>query len=514
MADSIVTGDSSSLEPFISRARPKINVELDGQKNGLVNSYTTGDYIQGTVSITTEQDVRFDEIEITFEGSSRTSVERVTMPGRTGACQTFLRLRQPIEHTAYPTPRVFEPGRTYQFPFTFVVPERLLPHACSHAKTNIHVERSHTLLPPSLGDPMLASDGKKLLDDISPSMCCIAYLIRASVVRKHPSERTSKTLVSAGKKVRIIPVVEEEPPLNIADNEDVYCMRKEKSVKRGLMRGKMGRLVVTSTQPKPVQLSPPDSEATDSISSAATVHLRFDPVGNEGPPRLGTIWSKLRVSTFYSAEPWGDYPSHICPLVWGHMGRGSYTETVPLSMMCVASAQWKKHSAVSRIDRCDSLQSTSSDESVASPSACFSGKTYYTASVVVPITLPKTKAFVPTFHSCLVSRMYALDLSISYHTPNANILTPTASLRIPIQLTCHPRVTELVKPNQVEITQEAIDAEFFTPRGLSPIVSTPEIAVDGERQSRSAPPEYSTIRAPVVSNAPADSPLGGVRAAC
>ena len=96
------------------------------------------------------------------------------MPGRTGAYQTFLRLRQPIEDSAYPMPRVLEAGRTYKFPFTFVVPDRLLPHVCSHAKTNAHVERSHTLLPPSLGDPMLANDGKSLLNDLAPDMCRIS----------------------------------------------------------------------------------------------------------------------------------------------------------------------------------------------------------------------------------------------------------------------------------------------------------------------------------------------------
>ncbi|KAL5355114.1 hypothetical protein BJX96DRAFT_140721 [Aspergillus floccosus] len=500
MASSIITGASSSLEPFTSRARPKVTIDLDGQKNGLVNSYTTGDCIQGTVTITADHDIRFDDVDITFEGTSRTSVERVTMPGRTGATQTFLRLRQPIELTAYPTPRVFEPGRTYQFPFTFVVPDRLLPHACSHKKTNVHVERSHTLLPPSLGDPMLASNGKTLLDDLAPNMCCIAYVVRASVTHRPSVDAERKTLASTGKKIRIIPAVDEEPPLNIADNEDVYTLRREKSVKRGLMRGKMGRLVVAAAQPKPVQLSPPD-EASDSVSSAATVHLRFDPVAGEEPPRLGTIWSKLRVSTFYSAEPWGDYPSHICPMVWGHMGRGCYTETVPLSMMCVASAQWKKHSAGGSLGRCDSRQSSSSEESIAGPSACFTGSTYYTASVVVPITLPKNKAFVPTFHSCLTSRVYALDLSISYHTPNANILTPTASLRVPIQLTCLPRAVERVKA-QIEITPEEVDAEFFTPRSVSS-PAAPETVIVTEQAP--APPEYSTIRAPDVP---------GVRAAC
>ncbi|KAE8162168.1 hypothetical protein BDV40DRAFT_265761 [Aspergillus tamarii] len=480
---SFVTRSSSTLES-LTQSRPKIDIELTGQTEGLVSSYTTKDRIEGTAVITVDRDTRFDDVEISFEGTSRTSVERVAMPGRTGAYQTFLRLRQPIEDSAYPMPRVLEAGRTYKFPFTFVVPDRLLPHVCSHAKTNAHVERSHTLLPPSLGDPMLANDGKSLLNDLAPDMCRISYLIRVSVQRK-PENAPSKALASVGKKVRIIPAVDEEPPLNIAD-DDSYCIRKEKDVKRGFMRGKLGRLVVASSQPKPVQLCPPNSEATDSVSTAATVHLRFDPVGNEEPPRLGTIWSKLRVSSLFSAEPWGDYPSPR-NVPWAQIGQGCYTETVPLSTMCVASAHWTKHTSPRGLSRCDSMESTSSSESLTGPSASFTGETYYTASVVVPITLPKTRAFVPTFHSCLISRLYCLELSISYHTPNANILTPTATLKIPIQFTSRSPSDAKTKGSEHEITQHEVNAEFFSPRSVAP----PTLV-------QVAPPEYSENQGPIL----------------
>ncbi|KNG87559.1 arrestin (or S-antigen), N-terminal domain protein [Aspergillus nomiae NRRL 13137] len=480
---SFVTRSSSTLES-LTQSRPKVDIELSGQTEGLVSSYTTKDRIEGTAVITVDRDTRFDEVEITFEGTSRTSVERVAMPGRTGAYQTFLRLRQPIEDSAYPMPRVLEAGRTYKFPFTFVVPDRLLPHVCSHAKTNAHVERSHTLLPPSLADPMLANDGKSLLNDLAPDMCRISYLIRVSVQRK-PENAPSKALASVGKKVRIIPAVDEEPPLNITD-DDSYCIRKEKDVKRGFMRGKLGRLVVASSQPKPVQLCPPNSEATDSVSTAATVHLRFDPVGKEEPPRLGTIWSKLRASSLFSAEPWGDYPSPR-NVPWAQIGQGCYTETVPLSTMCVASAHWTKHTNPRGLSRCDSMESTSSSESLTGPSASFTGETYYTASVVVPITLPKTRAFVPTFHSCLISRIYCLELSISYHTPNANILTPTATLKIPIQLTSRSRSDAKTKGLEHEITQHEVNAEFFSPRSVAP----PTVV-------EVAPPEYSENQGPIL----------------
>ncbi|EAW06965.1 arrestin (or S-antigen), N-terminal domain protein [Aspergillus clavatus NRRL 1] len=501
MAASILTRGSSSLEAITGRSRPKIQIELAGETNGLVSSYTTKDHIEGTATITVDRDTRFEEVEITFEGTSRTAVERASFPGRTGAYQTFLKLRQPIEDAAYPTPRILESGRTYQFPFTFVVPERLLPQVCSHTKTNAHVERSHTQLPPTLGDPMLASNGKTLLDDMVPEMCQVSYLICVSIQRKPTSESgpLRKILASAGKKVRIVPTVEEEPPLNVHDEDLYYCTRKEKDVKRGFMRGKLGRLVIAASQPRPIQLIAPQCETKDSVGSVATVHLRFDPIGNEQPPQLGSVWSKLRVSTFYSSVPWEDYPSAMASTMWAQAGKGIFTETVPLSTLCVASAQWTKHSTAPGSTRRDSLESTSSSESLTGPSASFVGSTYYTASVVVPITIPATKAFVPTFHSCLISRIYTLDLSISYHTPNANILTPSTSLRLPLQVTSQSQAKARSKTSVHEITLEEVDAEFFSPRSVAPPSDAVDVASCGTRlplpgSISIAPPEYSELR--------------------
>lgn len=64
---SFVTRSSSTLES-LTQSRPKVNIELAGQTEGLVNSYTTKDRIEGTAVITVDHDTRFDEVEITFEG--------------------------------------------------------------------------------------------------------------------------------------------------------------------------------------------------------------------------------------------------------------------------------------------------------------------------------------------------------------------------------------------------------------------------------------------------------------
>ncbi|KAJ5503854.1 hypothetical protein N7463_006728 [Penicillium fimorum] len=496
-ATSIISSGSDRLDAWTRRSQPKIEIYLAGQKPGLVNSYTTGESIDGTITVTVEHETRFDEIEIVFEGISRTTVERASCPGRTGSQQMFLKLRQPIDEMEYPTPRVLESGRSYEYPFTFVVPDRLLPQVCTHAKKNAHIHRSHTMLPPTLGDPILASNGKTLLDDMAPTMSQIAYAVRACVLQKPLVGQGVVAIAGVAKKIRIIPTVEEEPPIEISSTPSL-CTRKEKTVKRGTLRGKLGRIVASSSQPRPIQLLPPNGEPTDTVSTVATVNLRFDPVGDEQPPPLGTMTSKLRVNTFFSSSPWEDFPS-TTGMPYAQIGCGLYTESVPLLTMCVASARWTKQSTAVDYLRRDSTDSSSSDSSTG-PSSTFTGDTYYTASVVVPVTLPASKAFVPTFHACLMSRVYALDLSLTYHTPATNIMTPTISLRVPVQFTSEAKPAESLKVALgVTVTQQELD-EFFHPRNVtSPTDFSNHNLNNVVVHVGLAPPEYterlSTLRA-------------------
>lgn len=75
-ATSIISRGSETLDVFTRRSQPKIEVNLAGQKPGLVNSYATGDQIEGTVIITVDQETRFDEVEIVFQGTELRSSSR------------------------------------------------------------------------------------------------------------------------------------------------------------------------------------------------------------------------------------------------------------------------------------------------------------------------------------------------------------------------------------------------------------------------------------------------------
>lgn len=469
------------------RPRIRIDVRFDGHDEALqAPTFTTLDSIRGEAVIAADADTRFDQVTISFTGTSRTVIELpgVAAPtvGTSSAFHTFLRLVQPIEDDQYPAPRVLEAGKEYRFPFTFVVPEQLLPYACNHDTLHAQTKAAHTRLPPSLGDPMVAGDGSALLDDMAPEMVQIQYGVRVKLSRKCPTGGTMSTLLERSRKVRVIPASEEQAPLDVLDDSQEYRMRKEKDVKKGALRGKLGRLVMTAAQPRPFRLPQMHSEQQQQpATTTATVHLRFDPVDEmQQPPRLGTLWSKLKVNTWYATEPWADTPSKTANLAWSH-DKGMYAQTVCLATRCVASASWKKHTGhtpqtspcpSTAPSRRGSIQSDCSDASDASTSshynpytatASYAGKTYYTASLIVPVTLPKTRAFVPTFHSCLSARTYALDMCLSYHTPSTSLTAPQISIRVPVQV-MGPGT--LLDASHIYATSAQQAEEYFVPRTI------------------------------------------------
>jgi len=59
----------------------------------------------------------------------------------------------------------------------------------------------------------------------------------------------------------------------------------------------------------------------------------------------------------------------------------------------------------------------------------------YTAQISLPLSLPaeKTMTWVPTFHSCLVSRIYTLEFSLSL-THGTIVPTTSLSLKVPIRI--------------------------------------------------------------------------------
>ncbi|MCJ1291676.1 hypothetical protein MMC34_003221 [Xylographa carneopallida] len=453
--------------------KPKIDITLnDPQEENVVPSYTTLDKIEGTVSISAPVDLNFDDIHITFQGSTRTYVEKVSSThaafDRSKAYHSFLRLSQPIKDADYPENNILKAGEIYTYPFTFVVPEKLLPQSCTHPRDNERILEAHLQLPPSLGDAMLGPD-KTLLEDLAPDMAVVSYAIRVIILRRsQEAEGKLSILIDSVKKLRIMPAVDELPalPLSGTDSDD-YTVRKVKDLKKGMFKGKLGRLTVESSQPSSLRLPYCRSDISAArVTTMAVVNLRFDPSDESAkPPRLGNLVNKLKVVTFFAAIPALDFPCRANSYIYDSQ-RGVFVENLNLSSRNVESVQWVPHSPLERHDSAVSI----SDHLPPAPTST-SLQTFYTARILVPVDLPTTcKTFVPTFHSCLVSRVYSLSLTLSVHEPGARVSATTVHLKLPLQVSAegnpdaHPTISD---EEMQAIAARAVDADL-APRSLAP----------------------------------------------
>jgi hypothetical protein len=519
---------SSSRRPsaFLSFVSPglrrsgDIDIILDSQEeiSGFINSYSTHDEIKGEVIVSFERDTHFDDITISFEGQTATYVEKMatTAPttGRTTGKHVFLRLLQPIDPADLPQHNNAAAGTRYRFPFTFVVPERLLPHICVHPIEYPEVKEAHTQLPPSFGDPMLSDDGQTLMDDLAPDMSRIAYHVRVKIVKKTNSGKFVE-IADKAIRVRIVPARQEAPPMDISHDCKEYELRKEKDVRKGLFKlGKIGRLTAETAQPRSLRLPPPRTKSIVPVSTMATINLRFDPLtSSDQPPALESVASKLRAETFFGATPYRKFPTKENLNAWDTM-KGSYINSVELSSRSISTVMWTRHENDSSpeytaeedsdLTRRPSVQSTTSTRStvIPEPSSSYAGGPFYTAEVFVPICLPKHKVYTPSFHSCIVSRSYTIEFTLSYHTPGTTVSNPSVLLKVPLHISSEGSApgpeadARALTESEIQAAAEReVDNDFFAAAGLdqpSPeYTERPGLASLGMRHaSVAAPPAY------------------------
>ena len=86
---------------------------------------------------------------------------------------------------------------------------------------------------------------------------------------------------------------------------------------------------------------------------------------------------------------------------------------------------------------------------------------YYTAKIIVPITLPSTKVWIPTFHNCITSRLYVLDLSLSIHTPGTGVPASNATLHLPLQIGAAGNVATRPEMTAAEAAAELAEVDEF-----------------------------------------------------
>ena len=457
----------TKLRNLVQVQKPEIKINFTTKKT----VYTTLDRIEGAVTITAPIDTPFDALDIEFVGTSRTYVERLTTAaaatGRSEAFHQFLKLSQPGLEQHYPEDLVLKAGTAYQFPFVFAVPQQLLLRVCQHGVQSDAVRDSHLRLPPTLGDKDLGQRQKEC-DDLAPDMASVRYgiFVKITELRTKGDETWRSIVASKARRLRVIPAIEEQPPLDVHQEDGEYTMRKEKSIRKGVLKGKLGTLVMETVQPHALRMKSYNNP-DERLNTMATIMLRFDPLDdNLPPPKLGNLSSKLKVTTYFASTARHNFPTKSVSMF--DLSQGLHTEQMSLSSRCVANVEWEKvdSSNPQTLARRDSATSTCSLDtgSIPDPSENYRGGSFYTARLIVPVMLPGNKAFVPTFHSCLISRTYALKLDLSLSSVGFG---PSMELKVPVQISSEGLVTDQCeRRGSVDSTEGEIEAadvsDFFT----------------------------------------------------
>ncbi|PHH70697.1 hypothetical protein CDD82_6968 [Ophiocordyceps australis] len=405
-----------------TQVKPTIEIKIDRHYTSKV--YTSGSTISGHALVYAPRDTPFDDFDIIFMGIAATRLDFVQQyPAH--SLRPFMKLRMPLRPSDMPDAKVFRAGQRYSIPFTFVVPHQLTLGACTHNCSSPAVREQHLRLPPTVGFWEA--------DDQAPEMAHIEYSIKARAYRQ------STRFLEGYHMVKVLPALPEDAPLDITSRDERYNLSKSKMMRKKLFSVKIGRLTATASQPGAVMLTPDAHQA-----SPSTIRVRFDfaPVSTEtAPPKIASVSAKLTSATFFGAAPTDLLPNLGSRSAYTANPSLSYTSSSNLfSMPPVEEIKWKQRNVYGRRDSGYSSlgideDASETDSSVGAARSKEANKTKcpirHVAELKIAFRIPLTnrKLFLPTFHSCLISRTYTLHLNISAGPANTSL-----SLAVPLQI--------------------------------------------------------------------------------
>lgn len=434
----------------------------------------------------------------------------------------------PVADSDYPVGRVAIAGETYSFPFNFSIPLYLLSQICSPRADEDIASNAHLLLPPSLGNRKVTSDGVEFKDDMAPEFTRITYYVRVTV-NAPPQAGKEKVITEATRRIRLIPHFIDEPPFDVMNSKDDFVYTRIKKLKKGGLpfhKGDLGTLTVWANQPDPLRLPPAGEHHDQHLTGMTKVHIRFDPKDvSTKPPKLSNLLTKLKVHTFYSSRHLESFLNRRYPTAQGgKVGPwGKYVTTIDLPNRCVTAAtQWRKHepstdpayvpleTTLSRIPtRGSHISSSDEDSSDSDAEPAMKGRgnkatvrnyarennggttesarsslrpfepfepaptnsTYYTCNIPSPFTFPADKTLLPTFASCHIARQYSLSLALNVHTVGALTQMLQVRLSVPLQISVAARKgTEGESrqlPEMMITTRDAELSSLLGPRGAT-----------------------------------------------
>ena len=341
--------------------------------------------------------------------------------------QTFLTLREPVDRSELRRIRTTELGWFYQIPFRFEVPPAQRKPAEFQMKPRDRVRQAQLKLPPSYE--------KSSIPSTAPNVVSISYCIKAKLLR----DDTEKPLGETSRAIRIMPILKEEPPLQICSTPGKESVAATTAYLEGkTWTGSQGKLVMEVAQPSsfclPVSTGY-DTCPKESIDTKAEMRLRFEPMEVDGiPPKLMRVTAELRLATRVSSNVMTDCPYRIGNRADG-TDNGLSVETMPLAGGTVQEVKWHRVSA----GREGEIRSNGQVR----------GRKYHTTVVPLRLILPLKRHYLPTFHSSMVSQFYAVVFVLSYRMHGDAMALKKEKermrLEVPIQVTSELFVNKVRK---------------------------------------------------------------------
>lgn len=264
---------------------------------------------------------------------------------------------------------------------------------------------------------------------MTPQTCQISYVVRVTLLEKPRDGATRPTTIcDTSQAVHVL--LRRNMEIQ-SEKESVRFAFKQFQTQSGWTRRKGGQMQLAAEQPKPISLTL-DTASTQAPESTINLDFSFEPTGRESSlPRFDRIRSRLKATTYYGTVPGDDIPCSSDPASTG-TDREAYFTTIPLASHNLPSLEWEPSPSLRSEKWSEWSGYASGSESTLDLVDSFS-QSCFKASSKIPIILPSDRNLVPTFHSCLVSRSYELELTFCYSMPQT-FGSSTVSLRVPLEL--------------------------------------------------------------------------------
>lgn len=410
-------GNPPSMRSKVQRGSPKapscdaragIDIRIINHYSAKI--YTTGSSITGEAVIRVPRDTHFARIAIQFAGV--TATRNYMTPEIDRVLHHFLLVDMPLKETPQlPSDKFLRSGESYRLPFHFVVPERLPLGSCRQRCEHPSVREHHLRLPPSMG-----AWGER--DDACPETARVQYFVSVSILQKTVFSSEPVSILRCRQEVNVLPVYTEDAPLDVGlgDNRGEYTLAAAKAIRKSLVSRKLGTVTVEAAQPGAVALS---SDARTATEVKIALKLKFYPTAKLADtlvsdpsskelilPAVNCMSAKLIAKTYYNTSHMGAFPDRDRRHELTFGASLYYADTSRPANVQFESDGWQV------LKQADVAKAWA-----------------MTLDATFQLPLDEKKILLPSFHSCILSRIYTLRLVVSIGPGRSNIM-----LALPMQI--------------------------------------------------------------------------------